>query len=57
MVAHVNMKTAKTAQSGPSCLTEENLRLHSFTSSKVCALSSLNNEICTNESLDNNNKI
>ncbi|KAG9204398.1 hypothetical protein G6514_000854 [Epicoccum nigrum] len=35
MVAHLNLKTTKTVQSGPSCLTEENLRLHSFTSSKA----------------------
>jgi hypothetical protein len=40
----LNMKTMKTVQSGPSCLTEENLRLHSFTSSKVCAISRLDNE-------------
>ncbi|KAF3007905.1 hypothetical protein E8E13_011055 [Curvularia kusanoi] len=34
MVAHVNMKTTKTVQPGQSCLTEENLRLHSSTYTK-----------------------
>lgn len=44
MVARMNMKTTKTVQS-PSCLTEENLRLHSFTSSKVCTFSRSDNKI------------
>jgi len=35
MVGRLSMKTKKTIQSGQSCLTEENLRLHSSTYSKV----------------------
>ena len=35
MIGRLSMKTKKTAQSGQSCLTEENLRLHSSTYSKV----------------------
>ena len=38
MVGRLNIKTTKTVQSGQSCLTEENLRLHSSTYTKRAAL-------------------